>query len=289
MGASTAVRALAGLMLAATISAGCAPQETSPPKDNPWMQYGLVLRIDTRGGFLPAAHALTRLPSFSMYADGLIIVEGAQIAIYPGPALPPVISMRVDDEGFRRIVDAARGAGLAGPDRDYDHPGIADAGTTTFTFIEDGRTHVTSVYALGIEGPDSATPESEREARAALLDFWTRVGNPHGWLPEGSLSVERPFDYQELAVIVTSDPPGEILDQPELAWPLDRTIGELARPISDQPGLSCFTVQGQDLSSLRPAVQGANELTRWRSGDELHWLRFRPLLPDESGCGDLRA
>jgi hypothetical protein len=245
---------------------------------------GLVLRIDTRGGFLPPGYDLTRIPQFSVYSDGLMVMEGAQIAIYPGPALPPVFSMRVNEEGLRRIIEAAREAGLAGADRAYEHPGIADAGTTTFTFIENGRRHVISAYALGFDEPSSLISESDRKARAALYELQTKVGNPAGWLPEGSLSHEQRFDYQELAVIVSADPPGEILDQPELTWPLDRTIAELARPVANQPTLSCFTVKDQDLSSLRPLVESANELTQWRSGGERHWLRFRPLLPDESGC-----
>ena len=267
----------------ASILVACASQTTSLPKDNPSVD-GLVLRIDTRGGFLPPGYDLTRIPQFSLYSDGLIIMEGAQIAIYPGPALPPAFSMRVNEEGLRRIIEAAREAGLDGPDRTYDHPGIADAGTTTFTFVENDRRHVISAYALGLDDPSPLLPESDRRARAALNELQTKVGNPMGWLPEGSLSQERRFDYQELAVLVSTDPPGEILEQSDLTWPLSRTVSELARPVKDQPALSCFTVKGEDLSSLRPLVETANELTQWNSGGERHWLRFRPLLPDESGC-----
>lgn len=245
---------------------------------------GLVLRIETRGGFLPPGYDLTRIPHFSLYSDGLIVMEGAQIAIYPGPALPPVFSMHVNEEGLGRVIEAAREAGLAGDDRTYDHPGIADAGTTTFTFVENGRRHLISAYALGFDEPSSLIPEGDRKARAALYELQTRVGNLMGWLPEGSLSREQRFDYTELAVIVSREPPGEILEQPELTWPLGRTIQELARPIEDQPLLSCFTVKAPELSSLRPLVERANELTQWTSGGERHWLRFRPLLPDETGC-----
>jgi hypothetical protein len=267
----------------ASLLAACASPSTSRPEDNPSVD-GLVLRIDTRGGFLPPGYDLTRIPQFSVYSDGLMVMEGAQIAIYPGPALPPVFSMRVNQEGLRRIIEAARDAGLAGADRAYDHPGIADAGTTTFTFIENGRRHVISAYALGLDEPSSLIPESDRKARAALYELQTKVGNPMGWLPKGSLSPEQRFDYRALAVVVSTDPPGEILEQPELTWPLGRTIGELAQPVDNQPALSCFTVKGEDLSSLRPLVERANELTQWNSGGERHWLRFRPLLPDESGC-----
>jgi hypothetical protein len=249
------------------------------------MTNELVLRIHVHGGFLAPAYALTRIPQFSLYADGLSIMEGAQIEIYPGPAIPPVFSTKVDAAGMRKILEAARQAGLDGPDRTYDHPAVADAPTTTFTLVENGKRHVISAYALGMEAPPSV-PEDERKARKALYELETRLGNLRGWLPDGSLSAERPFDYQGLAVIVSTQPSGEQLEQAELAWPLDRSIADLAQPVVDGE-VSCFAVTGQDVERLRPLVARANELTPWKSDGKTYWLRFRPLLPDESRCPEL--
>lgn len=286
MSRKVSVRTLAGLVLVASISAACGSRAATPPGESP-MTEALVLRVDTKGGLLAPAAALARIPHFSLFADGLIVMEGAQIEIYPGPAIPPVFSMKVDTEGLRRIMEAARRAGLAGPDRTYDQPAVADAGTTTFTFVENGRRHVISVRALGIDLPNQSIPEGERKARAALLEFDTRLGNLQSWLPKGSLSAERPFDYQGLAVIVSTQPPGQQLQQPELNWPLDRRIADLTRPVAGQPTVTCFSIEGQDVSKLRPLVAHATELTPWKSGGTTYWLRFRPLLPDESGCPGL--
>jgi hypothetical protein len=271
-------------MVLAAISVACAPRLSTPPEPR-LVTKELVLRVDTHGGFLPVGFALTHIPQFSMYADGLIVMEGAQIAIYPGPAISPVYSMRVDEEGLRRIVETARRAGLDGPDRTHELPMVADAGTTTFTFVDDGARHVISAYALGMEDP--SIPEDERKARAALLDLQTKLGNVSGWLPEGSLSAEQPFDYSRLAVIVSTEPPGEQLEQRELTWPLNRTIADLAGPVSGAQMFSCFALGGQDAEGLRPLVARANELTPWQSGGTTYWLRFRPLLPDESGCPEI--
>jgi hypothetical protein len=249
------------------------------------MTNGLVLRINVHGGFVAPAYALTRIPQFSLYADGLVIMEGAQIELYPGPAIPPVFSVKVDAAGMRKILEAARRAGLDGPNRTYAHPAVADAPTTTFTFIEDGKKHVISAYALGMEAPPTV-PEDERKARKALYELETHVGNLRGWLPEGSLSAERPFDYQGLAVIVSTQPSDEQLQQAELNWPLDRSIADLAKPVVDG-AVSCIAVSGQDVERLRPFVAKANELTPWKSDGKTYWLRFRPLLPDESGCPEL--
>jgi hypothetical protein len=272
------------MLLVACISVACAARASTPPHQRP-MTNGLVLRINVHGGFLAPAYALTRIPQFSLYADGLIIMEGAQIELYPGPAISPVFSMKVDTAGMRTILEAVRKAGLDRADRTYDHPAVADAPTTTFTFIENGKKHVISAYALGMEAPPTA-PESERKARKALYELETRLGNLRGWLPEGSLSAERPFDYKGLAVIVSTQPSDEQLQQAELAWPLDRSIADLAKPVVDG-AVSCIAVSGQDVERLRPLVAKANELTPWKSDAKTYWLRFRPLLPDESGCPEL--
>jgi hypothetical protein len=279
-------RAVVGSLLVASTTVACASGAAAPPDQGPVIE-GLVLRVETRGGFLPAAYALTRIPHFSLYADGLIVMEGAQIAIYPGPAISSVFSMKVNGDGLGRIIEAARRAGLDGPDRTYDLPTIADAGTTTFTFIEDGRRHVISAYALGMDPSDPSIPEAERKARATLVELQTKLQTLQNWLPEGSLSAEKAFDYQGLAVIVSTEPVEEQLEQQDLTWPLDRPIAELAKPAATVPVVSCFTVEGQDLATLRPFVERANELTPWKDDGETYWLRFRPLLPDESGCPEV--
>jgi hypothetical protein len=51
--------------------------------------------------------------------------------------------------------------------------------------------------------------------------------------------------------------------------------------------VSCIAVTGKDVERLRPLVARANELTPWKSDGKTYWLRFRPLLPDESRCPEL--
>jgi hypothetical protein len=279
-------RTVAGMLLVASLSVACAARATSPPGQSP-ATNGLVLRVDTRGGFLAPVAAVTRVPQFSLFADGLVVVEGAQIEIYPGPATPPVFSMKVSEDGIRKIIEAARRAGLDGPDRTYRNPVAGDVGTTTFTFIDKGKVHTISVAGLGFEPSDPSIPPDERKARSALQELDAKLGNLSAWLPSDSVSREQPFDYQRLAVIVSTQPPGEQLEQleqRELTWPLDRTIAELAKPVAGAPQVSCAVVGGEGLAKLRPLVGKANDLTPWKSGGRTFWLRFRPLLPDESGC-----
>jgi hypothetical protein len=35
---------------------------------------------------------------------------------------------------------------------------------------------------------------------------------------------------------------------------------------------------------MLPLFERSNDLTLWRSGDELYSLRLHPMLPDDEGC-----
>ena len=72
------------------------------------------------GGLVPPGYLVTRVPSLSVYADGREIEPGAVPAIYPGPAVNPLVLHRLGRDGIDGIRAAARGAGLAGPDRSYE-------------------------------------------------------------------------------------------------------------------------------------------------------------------------
>ena len=255
--------------------------------DHPVGAGELVLRVEAGGGLVPPDYNLHQLPSFSLYGDGRLVTPGPQIALYPGPALPNLLERPLTEEGVQAILAAARDAGLLGPNRHYDAPGIMDAATTTFTVVADGAKHVISAYALGLEVPSPpGVSEEELEARKALLDFSAKLFDG-SWLPEGSLGEEAPYAFTELRVYVrpydTSPEPG--LEQPERPWPLAEPLASFGRPAGNLlPDLRCGAVSGEELATLLPEAQASNELTPWASGGARYLLVFRPLLPDEHGC-----
>jgi hypothetical protein len=247
----------------------------------------LVLRVVTGGGLVPPEYALRELPGFSLYGDGRLVVRGPEILIYPGPALPNLVQRQVGEEGVQALLAAADEAGLLGPSRHYDFPGIADAPTTTFTVVADGEQRVVSAYALGLEAPGQpGVSEEENQARAALLDFSTKLGDLPAWLPAGSLGAEEPYVFDELRVYVrpyTASPePG--LVQAEKRWPLAAPLAAFGQPVEDLPDTRCGVVMGEELATLLPAAQESSELTPWTSEGSRYLLLFRPLLPDEHGC-----
>ncbi len=244
----------------------------------------LVLRMDVGGGFVPPSYELRRIPTWSLFGDGRIIIEGPQIEIYPGPALPSVQVQTITEDGIQAILEAAKAAGLLRPDRTYSQDCVADAPTTTFTVYADGAKHVVSAYALGMV-PGSC-PGEDTEARAKLAAFAAKLSALASWLPKGSISEQGQFEASEMRVYVqpyTGSPePG--LHQNAIAWPLSDPLSSFGKADAIYGDFRCGVVGGTDLAKLMPDAQRANELTPWTSGGADYSLIFRPLLPDEHTC-----
>jgi hypothetical protein len=249
-----------------------------PRIDHPTGSDELVLRVELRDGFVPFELTLTRVPSWSLYGDGRVIVEGPQIAIYPGPTLPALLVFRLTEEGVQAVLAAARDAGLMDRDASYPNPCITDLPTTVFTTTAEGRTTVVSADALGM-GP-SGCPGVDDDARAELMAFWSKVLDLASWLPEDQLGPEEPYVAAEVRIYVRPYRAEPGLAQEPIAWPLEPLAG-FGEP---SEGMRCGVVRGAELEALRPLLERANQLTPWESAGGRYGLLLRPLLPDEHGC-----
>src|SRR5512134_3692404 len=150
-------RSIVPLILLALVTGACA--ETGPGGDadppgggisHETEPSALLLRWGSEGGFTPSEYQLTNLPSFSLYGDGTIVRPGPQIAIYPGPALPALETVRVDEAGIQAILQAAFDVDLdtVGDLADMGSVGVADAPETVFTLRAGGVDRTVRVYAL---------------------------------------------------------------------------------------------------------------------------------------------
>lgn len=278
-------------VLTAILAASCAdPSGTPDPRagiDHPTDPTQVVLRLSDEGGFVPIGWTLTSYPRFTLYGDGTVITGGAQVAIYPGPALPPLIRRSLTEQGVQAILEAAFDAGLGERDIETSETGqllIADAATSVFTLTADGRTTTAAVYALAelTDRPEGMS-EEEFRLRRSLARFAERLTDLDGWLPAGSLGPEEPFEADTARVFVGRYRSQPDLEQDPIPWPLGdfRTFGE---PTASFPELRCGAVGGDGWETLREAAEQANQLTPWVSGDVQRQVLFRPLLPDESGC-----
>jgi len=246
----------------------------------------LLLRWGYEGGFTPPEYQLTNLPSFSLYGDGTIVRPGPQIEIYPGPAVPALEAVHVDDEAVASILDAAFEAGLdtVGDLTDMGSVGIADAPETVFTLRAGGVDRAVRVYALGeLSGKPPGMPDDEYEARQELLELIDRLGSLETWLPEGSIGASDAYDVTGVRAFVSRHRGQADLPQPEIEWPLDVPLRDLGEDAG--AGYRCLVVTRPDWTErLEPAAMQANQLTPWTSGGRRYAIAFRPLLPDEAAC-----
>jgi hypothetical protein len=249
----------------------------------------LLLRVGFEGGFVPAEWLATSIPTFSLYGDGTLVVPGAQIEIYPSPALPAISFRHVDESGIQALLAAALDAtdDLPADLGDMGTIGIADAPTTVITVRAGDVDRTAKAYALA-ELPDRPQGMSEDvfRARQRLGAFVTELGTLDRWLPQGSLGPEEAYEGSSARLFVTDYRPAEDLPQDAIAWPLGSNLSSFGEPI-DVPQGRCGTVGGADWDSLRAAAERANELTPWTDAGRRFGILFRPLLPDETGCAPI--
>ena len=271
------------------------PSPSGPPAiDHPTGKDSLVLRITLDGGFVPVGWSLTNLPVISIYGDGRVITQGAQIMIYPGPALPSLWVKHITEAGLQKILAAAAEAGLLGADKQYDDGGmVADAATTTFILNAGGRVHTISAYALfEAENPGPNLSKEDEAARKLLRTFLSQITDLGTLVGASELSAEEAYTPAAIRLFVTPvDPaqpaPTDVPEQEPIAWPLKTPLADFGT-VTVRGGalgdMRCGIVEAADLDTLLPLLEKANALTQFTDKGKSYTFLVRPLLPDETGC-----
>lgn len=246
-----------------------------------------LVKVAIEGGFTPVEWTYTNLPTFSLFGDGTLVVPGAQIEIYPGPALPALSTRRVEEPGIQAILVEALDAIRDVPDEltDLGSMAITDVPTTAITVATSDVDRTIRVYALAelTERPDGM-PQDEFRARLRLQELVTELGTLATWVPEGSLGEESTYSGSAARLYVGRHRPVEDLAQDAVAWPLDVGLGGFGERGSESDPYRCGVLDGADWATVRSSAGKANELTPWTDGHARFTILFRPLLPDENGC-----
>ncbi|MDQ0604653.1 hypothetical protein QF037_008998 [Streptomyces canus] len=258
MRAPAVTAAVTAVLLAGT-SVACGGQSSSregaPPVASAPPDL-LVLRTqESHSG--PAPWELGRLPGFSLYGGGRVIVPGE-----PAGALQTAREFPLSGPQYERIMTDARAAGL-GRARTYEDSRSTDASLLRVTLRTTGGVRTTRIAAPEAGGTGS---------RGELLEYVERLPDA----PRGA----REFRPTALAVLATSGvSAGSASATP---WPL--------RPLSEGTWTRegrCTVLTGQALTQAQHLARDARQDSRWTSGGSLYAVSFRPLLPDEHTCRDL--
>jgi hypothetical protein len=126
--------------------------------------------------------------------------------------------------------------------------------------------------------------DAQRAARRNLQAFVDDVRDLRKTLGS-ELRDEQPYEPAAIAAVSHELTASTSPDETERTWPGPPLPGE---PTGLITGFGCVSATGAEATAIIGAAATANELTPWSSAGR-HWLvDFRPLLPDETSCADLR-
>jgi len=246
----------------------------------------VLVRVSFEGGFTPIEWTYTNFPTFSLYGDGTLVLPGAQIELYPGPALPAISRRQIEEPGIQAILEEALDAvaDIPGNLDDLGFMGIADAPTTVISVSADGLNRTIRAYALAelSERPDGM-PDEEYRARLRLQQLVTKLGTLDTWLPIGSLGPEAGYEASAARLFVGPYRKVDDLPQEPALWPLEGALDSFGS-VANGSEMQCGVVEGANWEAVRGAASRANELTPWTDAGSTFSILFRPLLPDETGC-----
>lgn len=257
----------------------------------------VVVRIAWTGGFVPYEFIFTSVPRLTLLGDGRVLVEGPQIDIYPGPALPNVQVRRLTEEGIQSILFRIAETGLFDESHSYNAATqfIADANSTVFTVRVENREVVVDVYALGLLAePNVGTPgipTEELEAHERLTALETALLDLEAWIPaddwaDATWQSYAPDALRLVVANIDAQPPNpDGLDSEPIPWPGTTAPDQFGTPSTIQD-FRCGVVSGAEGAAWYAALTQANQLTRWSHDGHLYSVTPRPLLPDEPlDCG----
>lgn len=249
-----------------------------------------ILRVDWTGGMI-RDFFLTGFPPFTLTGDGRVIVPGAQIDIFPPPALPAVNVRKLTEDGIQAVLNEVARTGLFGSSVEFRAAEnfVIDAGDTVFTLHAGGKDVTVTVFGLG--GLDPAgnypgVPEAELAAHRTLSRLFDALQNLDAQLPATAWADDswQPYVPEALRLLVRNadaDPPDESgIGNQLFDWPTDSDPATFGAEASDGT-IRCGVVSGQDAKDWYAALTGANTLARWVKGDHRYEVTVRFQLPDE--------
>jgi hypothetical protein len=268
------MRLLTVMIVTALMTAACGGGE-SADETKPTAPEGtvgnVILEISEEGGFVPVEFNLTRVPRFTVFADGTMVMPPDQQFTFPGPALIPLVQSTLDDDTFSDLLTYVEDLGLADIDSvDLNNaPNVADASTTVVRYFDDAGEHRISIYALGFD--------SAADARSAIVA--SMIENLEDAATERSTSPYQPSRLSVYAGGVEGLDPQQVRNAG--SWPLEVEPEEMAAEVA---GFRCVTIEGVRAERLAATLADADSMTTWTSDAGDLRIIARPLLPNQGGC-----
>jgi hypothetical protein len=241
--------------------------------------------METVGGFVPLEFLAMRLPDWTLYGDGTLLLapeEGSMLNPAPGPT-PAMKLAKLAPGRIQAILETAlTQGGLAIARASYENNAVMDAPTTVFTVRAGGLDKEVRIAALDVDepqpGPDTLARENFRELRVFLQGVAAEVAaSATDYAPAGFTGV-----LMELE-------PGQPGHAPDQAWPWDDL--EPADFVSVPAGADFVVLPEHALTVAQLEAVGITDPTSGHYGITLkaddgkrYNLIVRPQLPDEAAA-----
>jgi hypothetical protein len=260
---------------------------TAPPSpggvDHPTGATDVVLQFEEGGGFVPIDFLANQAPIFTLFGDGRVIFQPT-VATFPEPGLDGIIrgvswrTAQLDAGQVEELLTFALGPGGLGAARDnYGNDMVADASTAIFTINGGGLKKAVSVYALGLDDPN--TPDLQ--ARKALKALADRLRD---FDKGGSIATDVYLPDTFRAVLIEQEGPPQ---RKPIAWPWPNlTLADFETDVNGAgaiqfPHRTMTAVEAQDLK-LGDSPGGAQGIVLTGPDGKTYSLVLRPLLPSET-------
>ena len=238
---------------------------------------------------IPPNYTFGWLPPITISNGTAIDGNVAVPAIYPGPLLVMPVARSISDDGIARIVDEARQSGLLSGQTDFTGgSAMPGAKLGQIDIVVDGTAYQLTGdpnAQLGCtDRPCAADPGSPQ----AFAAFWSDITDLDTWLP-GALGQSRQYSPERIALLLGESGPQGVASLPpnEVEWPLSTPLADAGVPYPGDQSERCLTLTGDDLATMLPVLQHANQLTQFVDGSVTRWPTARVLVPGEpSPCGD---
>jgi hypothetical protein len=252
--------------------------------DHPTGSTDVVLRVAQIGGFMQVERVMGRVPLFTLYGDGHVLLLPPDAPTPAGGGLNPgaggaggvvagtaLRETHIPESQVQALLAYALTTGGLGRAKDR-YVGIMDLPTTVFELSADGVTRTVSVGGLSADpqpGPDAAT----LSALAMLSDRLRTVPTEQDYAPSTMVAV----------ISETERDPGRKAD----AWPWpDLAPADFVPPKDSDavPFPHHVLTAGQVAAVGTPVGPGGIEGLRYTGPDgKLYLAVVRPALPEEAG------
>ena len=106
------MRRLTALIAALALLAVACGSDESTTATLPDEGDTIILQTAYEGGFAPVEFILNQMPQHTLYADGRLVSQGPQPAIFPGPMLPSMQQVNIGDGAMAEVLAIVDEIGL---------------------------------------------------------------------------------------------------------------------------------------------------------------------------------